>query len=293
MWDFALLLLGATVIGLSSALVRLSEMDPAAVAMWRMIFALPVFAAWALVERRGATTAPFPKGVTIPAIVAGAAFAIDLTTSNISLSLTTMTSFIILVHLAPVIVVAVAWFWFRERPTPTMLLALSMALGGAVLLVQSGRASGEAKSSLLGDFFAIVAAFGYAAFILGTRKARLAGGTGIVSFVSCLACGVGCLILALLLGERLLPHSANAWLMAILLGVGCHATGQGLSAYAVGTLGASLVSIVLVYGVAVTVFSGWLVFGEVPTLLQLAGGALVLAAVILCRPKVAGDDGTA
>ncbi|MGL5136243.1 MAG: DMT family transporter, partial [Beijerinckiaceae bacterium] len=147
------------------------------------------------------------------------------------------------------------------------------------------RASSQAPNPLLGDVFAIVAAFGYAGFILGTRRARLLAGAGVVSFVSCLACGIGCLAFALLLGERIWPHNANAWLMVILLGLGCHALGQGLSAYAVGTLGASLVSIVLVYGVAVTVLSGWIIFGEMPNLTQLIGGALVLAAVILCRPR--------
>jgi drug/metabolite transporter (DMT)-like permease len=73
--------------------------------------------------------------------------------------------------------------------------------------------------------------------------------------------------------------------MLLLLGLGCHALGQGLSAYAVGTLGASITSIVLVYGVLVTVAGGWIVFNEVPGLLQAIGGALVLAAVMICRPR--------
>ncbi len=73
--------------------------------------------------------------------------------------------------------------------------------------------------------------------------------------------------------------------MLALMGVVCHAFGQGISAYAIGSLGASVTSIVLVYGVAVTVAGGWIFFGEVPNLTQAAGGALVLAAVILCRPK--------
>jgi drug/metabolite transporter (DMT)-like permease len=69
------------------------------------------------------------------------------------------------------------------------------------------------------------------------------------------------------------------------MGVVCHAFGQGLSAYAVGSFDVSVTSIVLVYGVAVTVLGGWLFFGEVPNNLQIAGGALVLSAVVVCRPK--------
>jgi drug/metabolite transporter (DMT)-like permease len=285
--DFILLVIGATIIGNSSVLVRLAEMDPATVAFWRMVFATPIFIIWAMVERRHVTNPMEGSLNTImwPAAAAGLCFAVDLTASNLALALTTMTSFIILVHLAPVIVVIVAWFWFRERPTPQMLIALVLAIAGAALLVQSGRAGAAPRNALLGDVFSLLAAVAYAGFILGTRKARLTAGTGVVSLISCITCAAFCLIFALVLGERIWPHSAKAWLMLVLLGVGCHALGQGLSAYAVGTLGASVTSIVLVYGVAVTVAGGWLFFSETPGLLQFAGGVLVLTAVVLCRPR--------
>jgi drug/metabolite transporter (DMT)-like permease len=117
------------------------------------------------------------------------------------------------------------------------------------------------------------------------RAARRHGGTGLVSLVSTLACGVFCLAASLALGERFWPQTMAQWAMMAGLGVGCHAIGQGLSAYAVGSLGASTTAVVLVYGVLVTALGGWLVFGEAPGALQIAGGALVLAAVIICRPR--------
>ncbi len=139
--DFLLLVVGATAIGNSSALYRFAETAPAAAAFWRMAFALPVLAAWAMLERReGDPVRPHPV-VIAAGIFAGFSFAIDLTLSNIALGLTTMTSFIILVHLAPVVVVIIAWFWFREKPTAAILAALAMAIIGAALLVQSGRAA--------------------------------------------------------------------------------------------------------------------------------------------------------
>ena len=50
--DFVLLVIGATAIGNSSVLVRFAETAPAATAFWRMAFALPILAAWAMIERR-------------------------------------------------------------------------------------------------------------------------------------------------------------------------------------------------------------------------------------------------
>ncbi len=283
--DFLLLVVGATAIGNSSALYRFAETAPAAAAFWRMAFALPVLAAWAMLERReGDPVRPHPV-VIAAGVFAGFSFAIDLTLSNIALGLTTMTSFIILVHLAPVVVVIIAWFWFREKPTFAILAALVMAITGAALLVQSGRASAAPRNALIGDIASIAAAFGYAGFILATKRARAFAGAGLVSFVSASACCLFCLFFALIMGESLWPSSAHGFLMLALMGIVCHAFGQGISAYAIGSLGASVTSIVLVYGVAVTVAGGWVFFGEVPNLTQAAGGALVLAAVMLCRPK--------
>jgi drug/metabolite transporter (DMT)-like permease len=283
--DFLLLLLGATIIGNSSILVRLGEMPAAATAFWRMLFAVPVFLLWAAVEQRRSKGPRLDKRILLPAAIAGVAFGADLTLSNIALALTTMTSFIILVHLAPVIVVIAAWFMFRERPTAGIVAALALAILGAALLVQSGRAAGAPVDALIGDLASIAAAACYAAYILGTRQSRLFGGTGIVSLVSAGAAAASCLVCAILLGEDIWPKTSFQWGMMLALGVGCHALGQGLSAYAVGTLGASVTAVVLVYGVLVTVMGGWAVFGEVPGLLQVVGGAMVLAAVVMCRPR--------
>jgi drug/metabolite transporter (DMT)-like permease len=287
--DFILLVIGATAIGNSSVLVRLAEAEPAATAFWRMVFATPIFMAWAWLERpsQGKTgSTPWIDGRLLwPSLVAGFSFAIDMTLSNIALGLTTMTNFIILVHLAPVVVVLVAWGWFREKPTLAIWTALVLAILGAALLVQSGRVSAQPRNALLGDVASVAAAVGYAGFILAIRRARLFGAAGLVSLISCASCAFFCLVFALLMGERLMPPSAYSMLMLAMMGVICHAFGQGLSAYAVGSLGASVTSIVLVYGVAVTVMGGWLFFGEVPNLLQFSGGVLVLAAVIICRPK--------
>ncbi|MFM9976037.1 MAG: DMT family transporter [Beijerinckiaceae bacterium] len=287
--DFILLVIGSTAIGNSSVLVRLAEADPAATAFWRMVTAIPVLMLWAYVERpqqrQDSNGARLPWSLVWPSMAAGFSFAIDMWLSNIALGLTTMTSFIILVHLAPVVVVIFAWLWFGEKPTLGILAALLLAILGAVLLVQSGRVGNAASNALLGDMASIGAAVGYAGFILALRRARMFAATGIVSLLTAASCAVFCLLISLATGETLWPKSAYSFAMLAIMGVVCHAFGQGLSTFSVGSLGASVTSIVLVYGVAVTIAGGWLLFNETPNLLQAAGGVLVLAAVIICRPK--------
>jgi drug/metabolite transporter (DMT)-like permease len=254
-----------------------------------MVTALPVLFFWSLLERNQTDIASKPQGfnrqLILPAILAGFSFAFDLWLSNIALGLTTMTSFIILVHLAPVVVVIVAWFWFGERPTISVFVALALAIIGAALLVQSGRSSGEPRNALLGDLAAVAAAIGYAGFILAVRRARHFGATGAVSLIAAVSCAFFAFLIAKAAGETLMPKSLHSFAMLAIMGVVCHAFGQGLQTYAINSLGASVTSVVLVYGVAVTVFGGWVIFSEIPNLLQFSGGVLVLAAVILCRPK--------
>jgi drug/metabolite transporter (DMT)-like permease len=285
---FILLLLGATLIGNSSVLVRLAEVGPATAAFWRMVLALPVLWLWTAWESKKADSNGVESqprlGAVVASVLAGLSFAADLVMSNISLGLTSIANFVILVHLAPVIVVVVAWFAFGERPKARVFLALGLALAGAVMLVHAGSGRGG-QSSLVGDLLAVAAAFGYAGFILGVRQARMTAGAGFVSLVSSLSCAVGCLVAVLLLGEAMMPPSLNSWVMLLLLGVAVHAIGQGLSAVAVATLGASVTSIVLIYGVLVSIIGAWLVFNEVPGLPQYVGGVMVLGAVILARPR--------
>lgn len=285
--DFALLVLAATIIGNSSVLVRLGEMGPAATAFWRMVFALPVLAIWAWLEerRRPAGTGGFSdRTMLLAASLGGLCFAADMVLSNMALNLTSIASFIVLVHLTPVFVIIAAWFLFGERPGVGLGMALLLALAGAALLVQSGRAGPRGDQALTGDLLAILAAVGYAGFILALRRARLTAGAGLVSLVSSAVCALACLAAALAMGETIWPATLWQWSMVAALGIFCHALGQGLSAYALGSLGASVTSVVLIYSVLVTTLGGWLVFGETLGLMQAAGGTLVLAAVLLCRP---------
>jgi drug/metabolite transporter (DMT)-like permease len=60
--------------------------------------------------------------------------------------------------------------------------------------------------------------------------------------------------------------------------------GQSLIAYAMARLRASFSSIGLLLQPFVAAIAAWLLLGETITLLQLAGGATILAGIALARP---------
>ena len=67
---FFALLTGATCIGFSGIFVRLADVGPAAAGFWRMVFALPVLAAWMALEGRRAGAARSGPGALWPIAIA-------------------------------------------------------------------------------------------------------------------------------------------------------------------------------------------------------------------------------
>jgi drug/metabolite transporter (DMT)-like permease len=85
-------------------------------------------------------------------------------------------------------------------------------------------------------------------------------------------------------GEKLVPTSALGWTIVVLLGVVTHATGQGLTSVAMGRAPVGLVAVVLLAQPPFSALIAWLVLGEAMAPLQMVGGAVILAAVLLAGP---------
>ncbi|MGX5736872.1 DMT family transporter [Bosea thiooxidans] len=281
---FLALLLGATCIGFSGIFVRLGDVGPAAAGFWRMLFALPVLAAWTALEQRKPVGGKTRSGAFGAVALAGLAFGFDVTLYNAALDHTTIANASLLGNLAPVGVVLGAWLLLGERPSRRILGALMLAIAGALLLVLPRFTGGaQASGNLFGDSLAFAAAMSYASYILAVRRARDRADAGYVSLVSSVICAVFCLAAALALGERIVPASLQGWLAVAALGLVSHALGQGLITLSLGSYGAGAASLVMVWPALVSVLAAWALFGEQPTPVQAFGGVAILAAVLLVR----------
>lgn len=282
---FLALLAGATCIGFSGVFVRFADVGPAAAGFWRMIFALPVLAAWTALEQRKPTEGAVRSGAWGPIALAGLAFAVDVSLYNASLGFTSIANASLLGNLSPVAVVLGGWLLLGEKPTRRVLGALLLAIGGAILLVlpKLAAASGQLASGTFGDTLAIGAAIAYAGYILAIRRARDLADAGRIGLISSAFCAVFCLAAALGLGETILPQSPQGWLAVIALGLVSHALGQGLITLSLGHYGAGAASLVMVWPALVSVLAAWAIFAEQPSPAQAFGGVAILAAVLLVR----------
>ncbi len=194
-------------------------------------------------------------------------------------------------YLAPVLIVG--WLWARNgrRPTRLTVLGVALSLAGLALVLDL---TGDVRIDPLGVVFALLAALGLAVYFLladhdeGTEPLpplALAGGGLVVGFV----------VLGLAAVTRVLPVQVSFedvavgglvlpwWAPALELAVLAGAVAYGLGVAAVRRLRSTVASFVALTEVVFAVLFAWWLLGELPTLVQLAGGALIVGGVVAVR----------
>jgi drug/metabolite transporter (DMT)-like permease len=279
----AALFAGACAIGSSGIFVRLSETGPTATAFWRGALALPFLTVWAWAEARREGTRWYRWVVDARIFWAGVFFAGDLVLWHGSLLLTSVTLSTLESNLAPVFVVLIGWLLWRKRPKRLFVAALVIAFIGVLLIVSPKL--GQARGALVGDLLGLGTAAFYAAYMIAVARLGTTYGTGAIMLRTTLIFTV--LLAALMIGQKILPDTAHGWGLLIGLALIAQVLGQGLIAYALARLPASFSSVGLsVQPLATSVYAAALL-GERLTLVQVAGGVIVLAAILLAHR--AGD----
>ena len=279
-----ILIVGASVIGLSPVFVKLAEasgsgVGPSAVGFWRLGFALPVMLAISFAQR-GSSGVGRPDRILF---LGGLFFAADLVCWHYGIRYTSVANATVLSNLTPIFVTLAAFFLFRERPGARLLAGLAVAVAGAVgLSLFKAQVPGASRASLLGDGLSILTAVWYSGYFLSVREARKRHATGAVMLWTSLLGLPVLIVVALALGERITPLSVGGWWALFGLGM-VHVTGQGSIAWALGRLPASLTAVVVLVQPVVATILGWLVFSETITLMQGASGVLALAGVALAQ----------
>lgn len=284
----AALVFGASVIGFSAVLVRLTGTGPASAGFWRLAFALP---ALAIITRRA--TGPLGRPSPI-AMLAGLLFALDLGFWHYGIKYTSVANATVLSNLTPVVVTAVAWIFLRQRPRALFLLAVAVALAG-VWMMAVGRAGGTpVVDAPLGNLLSIATAFWYALYFLAVSRGRKTEGASRLMFWSGVVGAPLLLVAALALGERIAPATAAGWAACVALGL-VHTGGQGSIAWGLGRLPTSTASVVVLVQPVVAGVMGWLLFGELLGPVQTAGMAVTLAGVVLSQwaARPSAPDGKA
>ncbi len=272
--------LGAACISSSAILVTLSGADAVTAAFFRCALAVPVLALLAVWEQRRLGPRPLRSRVT--AVVAGLFLAVDLVLWNHAIADVGAGIATVLGNLQVVFVAGFAWVMLRERPARRLLIMLPVVLAGVVLV--SGMAGGGHMSGLepaAGIGFGVGTSAAYACYLLilrtsGGRSPHIAGQLADATA----GATVGSLVLGLALGglQLDLPWSSLRWLLVLALL--SQTTGWLFITASLPRLPAAVSSLLLLLQPAASLLLADVVLAERPSLVQVAGAAMVCLGVL-------------
>ena len=197
-----------------------------------------------------------------------------------SLQLTDVSNVAIIIATGPFLAAALAWIWLREIPHLRTMLASIVALCGVMIIVGSARTGSDVIGIALACFMALT----IAAMTVMVRRHK---NTSMVAAAA----------MSNVLGSVISIPFAHGIAditeldLLILAMFGCFQVALGLTLFFLGSrlLPSGQAALISTLETPLMPFWIWVGFGEVPTLRVLAGGALVMGAVIA---DIIGDSRT-
>ena len=187
-----------------------------------------------------------------------------------ALLLTTVANALFIISSAPFVTAVLGWIVLRERVRPLTWLTMTIALAGIAIMFVNGIQSGR----LLGNIVALGPAVSFAIMLV---TLRFAGDRDMIPAI-CLAGFVGA-ALGFSMADTLVL-SRHDLALCLFLGIFQYTGGFVLITLGARYLPAAEVALLSLAETVLAPVWVWLGVGEVPTVLTLAGGAIVLSAVV-------------
>ena len=184
---------------------------------------------------------------------------------------------------APFIAAMLAWAFLHEHIPPRTWVAMSAALAGVAIMVGGSLGS---SGGLIGDALCVVMASGFALVIVVTRRHRE------VSMTPATTLGMALAFLAMAPFSTLAGVSGGD--IALLAGLGAFQIAAGLILFTAGArlIPAAQAGLITLIEVVLGPLWVWLIYSERPDAATIAGGTVIVAAVLLhayleLRPRFA------
>ena len=274
-WAFAALLGGNMALSIGAMLVRLADTGPTASAFWRMTLAAPVllFLAW---RETGGRMPPRPA--MLVAAAAGIFFALDLATWHIGILQTKVANATLFGNCASLLLVIWGIFLSRTLPRGWQALAILLAFAGSALLM--GQSYELSPDYLVGDLLSLLAGVLYTGYVILMQRVRGTIGAWSALAIASLVCPPILLSTALAMNEVIMPHN---WTPLLLLALTSQIVGQGLMIWSLPRFSPLVIGLTLLVQPAIAALAGWIMFNELLGPVDLFGGLLVGAALVLIR----------
>jgi len=285
----AVLITAVLGVSLSGPLVRLSAAPAIAIALWRLVFSIPIFVTPLLATGTWRQWRRLDAASLALGLLGGGMLAMHFWVWNASVGMTTIAASVVLVNTQPLFVAAMSAVWLREPPTRWQWLGIAIAIAGAAVvawpdLARSGTLSFTGRAAV-GDLLAVLGAVAAAIYYVIGRKLRAT--LDLWPYVTLVygACVVVLLVIAWVAGVRLAPNPPREYAIFAGLAIGPMLLGHTGMNWALRYARAYQVNIVLLgEPIGATLLAAFLPgIREQPGVFTLAGGVLVLTGILLAE----------
>ena len=208
-----------------------------------------------------------------PGLYAGLAISVAMVTFILSVNATSVANTLFLLAVSPFMAAVLGWLLLRERVDRSTWTAMAVALVGVAIMVWHGLTGG----SLYGNIMGLVTALGFAVFTVALRVGRQRDMMPAVCIAGVLSAATAAIVI-LLSGVGFGVPSGDL-LLCVVYGT---IIAIGLAVFTVGsrTVPAAVLALLSLTEVLLGPVWVWIGFGEVPHSLTLAGGGVLLFAIV-------------
>ena len=167
--------------------------------------------------------------------------------------------------------------FLKGRLLKKAMLAIGITFAGSLLIAYADSSAGGVH--LYGDFLALVAAIAVAVYTLIGRIVRKNVSTNVYTYVVYSSCAIVLLLTCLVQGLRLFEYGMSAVVVGFLLSVFSTILGHSIFSWCLKYFSPAFVSASKLCEPVVAAIMAGILFGEMPVVLQVIGGAMIIGGV--------------
>jgi drug/metabolite transporter (DMT)-like permease len=268
---------GVVALGMSAIFPKWANAPGPVSGLYRMVIATTIVAIPFAREAR--QRAPFSRRHLIFAALAGLFFAGDIASFGTAVLITSAANATLLGNTAPLWVGIGTLVLFGEKLRPIFWGGLLLAMVGVFTIVGQDFVTSPRLGGA--DLLGLFSGFCYGMFMLSTERARARLPSLVSWWVSAAASLVALFVLSLLMGLPLSGYPVTTYLNLVALALITQVGGWLSLNYALGHLRASIVAPTLLAQPVLTAIIAVPLLGQPLAMVQMVGGALVLAGILI------------
>lgn len=282
-FDYAVLAIGVVAVSTAAILIREAEAPSLVIAAYRLVLASTPMVAFTALRRE--QLVPRTNEHLALTLLAGVSLALHFAFWIESVKQTSIVTSVVLVTTAPLFVAVASGPLLGERPARAVWYGLGITLAGMLIMVADD--IGEGGDTLLGDLYALLGAGFTAVFLLAGRRVLATGGRWLPYSTGTYAVAAVLLALFVLVaGHSITGFTTQTYVFLVLLALVPQIVGHTAINRSLGVLPAFAVALAVQGEPVGSAILAALLLNEIPTVLQVVGGVLVLVGVYVgLRPS--------